>query len=97
MNQKTIGREFALDSASVPVVTFDRVSAAKQEANRRISELGEIADDLDWDVVVICKESVSGAAGEDERQGDCRVLPGSCLYGRQKLNFLTIFLSGELM
>jgi len=60
--------------ASVPVAILVRVSTAKQETDRQISELNEVAGDKGWDVFEICKESVSGAADENERHGLAKVV-----------------------
>jgi DNA invertase Pin-like site-specific DNA recombinase len=52
-----------------PVVILVRVSTIKQETARQISELQAYADGKGYEVIEICRETVSGRADEDERQG----------------------------
>jgi len=59
--------------ARVPVAIVVRVSTEKQETNRQISELKSYAEAKDYEVVAIEKETVSGRADDDERQGLTRV------------------------
>lgn len=51
-----------------------RVSTAKQETQRQVSELSEYAAKKGYEVVEICRESVSGAAIEEQRDGLMRAL-----------------------
>jgi DNA invertase Pin-like site-specific DNA recombinase len=53
----------------IPVAILVRVSTVKQETARQISELQSYADAKGYEVVEICKETVSGRAEEDERHG----------------------------
>lgn len=57
----------------VPVAILVRVSTAKQETDRQVSELEAYAAAKGWRVVEVCRESVSGAAAESEREGLERV------------------------
>jgi DNA invertase Pin-like site-specific DNA recombinase len=56
-------------STKVPVVILVRVSTNKQETTRQISELQAYADAKGYEVVEICRETVSGRAEEAERHG----------------------------
>jgi len=53
----------------VPVVILVRVSTVKQETDRQISELRAYAKAKGYDVVEVCRETVSGTANGDERHG----------------------------
>src|SRR6266853_3983248 len=53
----------------VPVVILVRVSTVKQETDRQISELRAYAKAKDYDIVEICRETISGNANGDERHG----------------------------
>ena len=53
----------------IPVAILVRVSTAKQETARQISELRQYADGKDYKVLEVCEETVSGSAGDDERHG----------------------------
>lgn len=53
----------------VPVVILVRVSSNKQETRRQISELQAYADAKRFEVVEICRETISGRAGEADRHG----------------------------
>jgi DNA invertase Pin-like site-specific DNA recombinase len=55
--------------AKVPVVILVRVSTVKQETDRQISELRAYAKAKGYDIVEVCKETVSGNANGDERHG----------------------------
>jgi DNA invertase Pin-like site-specific DNA recombinase len=57
------------DRKKTPVVILVRVSTAKQETNRQVSELVAYAEAKDYEVVEICRETISGAANGDERHG----------------------------
>jgi DNA invertase Pin-like site-specific DNA recombinase len=55
---------------AVPVAILVRVSTAKQETARQVSELRSLADAKGWEVVAVCEEAgVSGRAEESERHG----------------------------
>lgn len=56
-------------TAKTPVAILVRVSTAKQETARQISELRAYADAKGYEVVEICEETVSGRADEAERAG----------------------------
>jgi DNA invertase Pin-like site-specific DNA recombinase len=53
--------------AGVPVVILVRVSTVKQETERQISELQAYADNKEYQVVEICRETISGRAADDDR------------------------------
>src|SRR4029077_17763701 len=53
----------------IPVAILVRVSTAKQETARQISELRQYADGKGYQVLEVCEETVSGNAGNDERHG----------------------------
>jgi DNA invertase Pin-like site-specific DNA recombinase len=53
----------------IPVAILVRVSTAKQETARQISELRQHADGKGYEVVEVCEETVSGSAGNDDRHG----------------------------
>jgi DNA invertase Pin-like site-specific DNA recombinase len=55
--------------AKIPVAILVRVSTVKQETSRQISELQAYADAKGYEVVEICRETVSGRADEGERLG----------------------------
>jgi DNA invertase Pin-like site-specific DNA recombinase len=58
-----------MDSSTrkIPVVILVRVSTVKQETARQISELQSYADSKGYEVVEVCRETVSGRADEHER------------------------------
>jgi DNA invertase Pin-like site-specific DNA recombinase len=60
--------------AQIPVAILVRVSTAKQETARQVSELRAIAKSKGWNVVEVCEElGISGRADESERHGLHRV------------------------
>jgi len=59
--------------APVPVAILVRVSTAKQETDRQLSELRDYAARKGYEVVEVCAEQVSGRADESERHGLKRV------------------------
>ena len=63
-----------MSKLSVPVAILVRVSTAKQETDRQISELSAHAEAQGWKVVEVCHETVSGRADESERSGLIRVM-----------------------
>jgi DNA invertase Pin-like site-specific DNA recombinase len=58
-----------MSETKVPVVILVRVSTVKQETQRQISELQAYADRKHYDVIEICRETVSGRADDADRQG----------------------------
>lgn len=57
----------------VPVAILVRVSTAKQETSRQVHELQAVAEARGWQVVEVCKETISGSADAEERAGLQRV------------------------
>jgi DNA invertase Pin-like site-specific DNA recombinase len=55
--------------AKVPVVILVRVSTVKQETDRQISELRAYAKGKGYNIVEVCKETISGNANGNERHG----------------------------
>lgn len=55
--------------SKTPVVILVRVSTVKQETDRQISELWAYAKSKGYDVVEICRETISGNANGDDRHG----------------------------
>src|SRR5438093_9064075 len=53
----------------IPVAILVRVSTAKQETARQISELRQYADGKGYEVLEVCEETISGNAQEDQRHG----------------------------
>lgn len=53
----------------VPVVILVRVSTVKQDTERQIRELQTYADTKGYQVIEVCRETVSGRADEDDRHG----------------------------
>ncbi len=62
-----------MNNRRIPVAILVRVSTAKQETQRQIAELQAYADRQGYDVVEICRETVSGSAEDAERHGLRRV------------------------
>ena len=58
-----------MGQARVPVVILVRVSTVKQETDRQISELRTYAKAKGYDIVEVCKETISGNANGGERHG----------------------------
>src|SRR6202035_4768460 len=56
-----------MSKTKVPVVILVRVSTIKQETQRQISELQAYAKSKHYNVVEICRETISGGAADDER------------------------------
>jgi DNA invertase Pin-like site-specific DNA recombinase len=67
-----------------PVAILVRVSTAKQETDRQISELLRYAKSKKYKVVEICRETVSGTANGDDRHGLNRVTELALEGGSQK-------------
>ncbi|RYD85461.1 MAG: recombinase family protein [Verrucomicrobiaceae bacterium] len=55
--------------SKIPVAILVRVSTAKQETARQVTELRAHAEKEGWEVMKVCKETVSGRADEDDRHG----------------------------
>lgn len=53
----------------MPVAIMVRVSTGKQETDRQVFELREVAETAGWEVVEVIEEVISGAASEAERAG----------------------------
>jgi DNA invertase Pin-like site-specific DNA recombinase len=60
--------------SKIPVAILVRVSTNRQETDRQISDLTNYAARKGYNVVEICRETVSGRADENERQGLSRAL-----------------------
>ncbi len=58
-----------MSNSQIPVAILVRVSTAKQETARQISELQQYAATKGYEVVEICEETISGNANDDERHG----------------------------
>lgn len=58
-----------MSKANVPVVILVRVSTDKQATDRQVSELEAYASSKGYQVVDICKETVSGRADDGDRHG----------------------------
>jgi DNA invertase Pin-like site-specific DNA recombinase len=56
-----------MEKQRTPVVILVRVSTVKQETERQISELQAYADSKGYEVVEICRETISGRAADDDR------------------------------
>ena len=57
-----------------PVAIIVRVSTAKQETARQVSELETLAKSKGWRVVEVCQETISGSAALEDRAGLMRAL-----------------------
>jgi len=55
--------------AATPVAVLVRVSTAKQETDRQVTELAKYAAGKGYEVVEVCREEVSGMAEGTERHG----------------------------
>src|SRR5438105_9957220 len=58
-----------MKKSQIPVAILVRVSTAKQETARQISELRQYADGKGYIVLEVCEETISGSADNDERHG----------------------------
>ena len=58
-----------MEKPQIPVAILVRVSTAKQETARQISELRQYAGSKGYEVLEVCEETISGSAGDDERHG----------------------------
>lgn len=59
--------------SAIPVAILVRVSTSKQETKRQVNELTQYAQSKGYLIVEVCKETISGSAGDDEREGLRRV------------------------
>ena len=57
------------EGAKIPVAILVRVSTVKQETARQISELQTYAAAKGYEVIEVCRETISGQADEHERHG----------------------------
>lgn len=62
-----------MKTKSVPVAILVRVSTSKQETARQVHELTVYARSKAYTVVEVCRETISGDSGSDEREGLKRV------------------------
>jgi DNA invertase Pin-like site-specific DNA recombinase len=58
-----------MEKSQSPVAILVRVSTAKQETARQISELCQYAGSKGYEVLEVCEETISGTAEEDQRHG----------------------------
>jgi hypothetical protein len=58
-----------MEKPQIPVIILVRVSTAKQETARQISELRQYADGKGYEVLGVCEETISGSAQQDQRHG----------------------------
>ena len=56
-----------MEKQTTPVVILVRVSTIKQETQRQISELEAYAASKGYEVAEVCRETISGRAGDDDR------------------------------
>ena len=54
-----------MEKPQIPVAILVRVSTAKEETARQISELRQYADGKGYEVLEVCEETISGNAQED--------------------------------
>jgi DNA invertase Pin-like site-specific DNA recombinase len=57
----------------IPIAILVRVSTAKQETDRQVSELSAYALSKGYEIVEVCREEVSGMVAKDSRHGLQRV------------------------
>jgi len=67
------GENSHMSTKQIPVAILVRVSTAKQENDRQITELQSYADSKGYEVVEICEEHVSGNADQLDRHGLQRI------------------------
>jgi DNA invertase Pin-like site-specific DNA recombinase len=61
------------ETKPVPVAILVRVSTEKQETARQVNELTAVAEAKGWQVMEVCKETITGRADADDRDGLRRV------------------------
>ena len=59
---------------AIPVAIIVRVSTSRQETARQVSDLQALAESKGWQVVEVCKETISGSAALEDRAGLMRAL-----------------------
>lgn len=64
----------SVHAKKVSVAIMVRVSTGKQETDRQVYELREVAEAAGWEVVEVIEETISGAALESARTGIERVM-----------------------
>jgi DNA invertase Pin-like site-specific DNA recombinase len=57
-----------IEKKPVPVCILVRVSTVRQETTRQVNELRAVAEARGWEVVEVCKETITGRAGAEERE-----------------------------
>ena len=57
-----------IEKKSVPVCILVRVSTVRQESARQVDELRAVAESNGWEVVEVCKETITGRATAEERK-----------------------------
>ena len=62
------------ETKPTPVAIIVRVSTTKQETTRQINDLKALAEGKGWQVVEVCKETISGSAALEDRAGLMRAL-----------------------
>jgi DNA invertase Pin-like site-specific DNA recombinase len=60
-----------------PVAIFGRVSSELQDFQRQINDLHKVADRLNYEVVTVITEKISGAKTNEERKGIQQLLDGA--------------------
>jgi len=58
-----------VSNLKIPIAILVRVSTARQETARQISELEQYATGKNFEIVEVCKETISGTAEDGERHG----------------------------
>lgn len=69
MTSNIINPFFITVKMKIPVAIFGRVSLDSMDFQRQISDLQKVADRLNYEVVIIVTEKISGAKNNDERMG----------------------------
>lgn len=62
------------ECAKIPVAILVRVSTGRQETDRQIFELTEVAHANRWEVVEVIEETISGSAADSDRGGIDRAI-----------------------
>lgn len=74
MTSKMFNPFFITLMSKIPVAIFGRVSLDSMDFQRQINDLQKVADKLDYEVVSIITEKISGAKNNDERLGIQKLL-----------------------
>src|SRR5438477_3835665 len=69
MHGRSLTSRIHMKKPQIPVAILVRVSTAKQDTARQISELRQYADGKGYDVIEVCQETISGGAEDHERDG----------------------------